>query len=106
MRRLFRDSVVGTVMSNLGFIKFCEKNGINFVAARVGDRYVLEIMNMDGYSPGGEQSGHIIFREYATTGDGQLTAIMLLSHLKESGRKLSGLASIMKKYPQCIVNIN
>ncbi len=102
---LKKNTVVGTVMSNFGFHKFCEENGIIFIAAKVGDRYVLEMLNQEGFSFGGEQSGHIIFKELATTGDGQLTAIKLLSHIKESGMPLSRLASVMKKYPQFTVNI-
>ena len=103
--KLVKNTVVGTVMTNLGFKKFCEREGIGFIAAKVGDRYVLEMMNQEGYVFGGEQSGHIIFREHSTTGDGQLTALMLLSEIKRSGKKLSELAAIMKKYPQYIVNI-
>jgi len=102
---LNKNTVVGTVMSNYGFQKFCEENGINFIAAKVGDRYVLEMMTQEGYSFGGEQSGHIIIPEYATTGDGQLTALTLLSLIKNSGMRLSELASVMKKYPQHTVNI-
>jgi phosphoglucosamine mutase len=92
-------------MTNLGFVKFCEENGIKFIAAKVGDRYVLEIMNLDGYSFGGEQSGHVIFRDYATTGDGQLTALQLLSYVKRAGKPLSELKTVMRRYPQCLVNI-
>ena len=102
---LNKNTVVGTVMSNFGFQKFCEANGINFVAAKVGDRYVLEVMNQEGYSFGGEQSGHIIIPRYATTGDGQLTGVALLSLIKSSGKKLSELASVMKKYPQHSINV-
>lgn len=102
---LRRNTVVGTVMTNLGFVKFCEENGIKFIAAKVGDRYVLEIMNLDGYSFGGEQSGHVIFRDYATTGDGQLTALQLLSYVKRAGKPLSELKTVMRRYPQCLVNI-
>ena len=102
---LNKNTVVGTVMSNFGFQKFCEEYDINFIAAKVGDRYVLEVMKQEGFSFGGEQSGHIIIPEYATTGDGQLTAIALLSLIKTSGKKLSELASVMKKYPQHTVNI-
>ena len=100
------NAVVGTVMSNLGFVKFCEQNGISFIATRVGDRYVLEHINENGYSFGGEQSGHLILRALATTGDGQLTALALLSRIKESGKSLSALAEIMRKYPQYMVNIS
>lgn len=103
--RLAKNTVVGTVMTNFGFSKFCEENDIRYIAAKVGDRYVLEMLNQEGYVFGGEQSGHIIFREFATTGDGQLTAIQLLACMKESGKKLSELCKIMKKYPQHTVNI-
>lgn len=102
---LRENTVVGTVMSNLGFVRFCEENGIRFIGAKVGDRYVLEIMNLEGYSFGGEQSGHVIMRDYATTGDGQLTALQLLSLMKREGKPLSELASVMRRYPQCLVNI-
>ena len=100
------NTLVGTVMSNLGLVKFCERNGIDFLATRVGDRYVLEALNERGLSLGGEQSGHIILRELSTTGDGQLTAVYLLSHIKESGKSLSTLATIMKKYPQYMINLH
>lgn len=103
---LKKNAVVGTVMTNLGLRKFCEENGIRFVASAVGDRYVLELMKKEGYSFGGEQSGHIIFGDIATTGDGQLTALALLSHIKESGKSLDTLAKIMKKYPQYTINIS
>jgi phosphoglucosamine mutase len=72
----------------------------------VGDRYVLELMNEKGYSFGGEQSGHLIMGELATTGDGQLTAVALLSRIKKSGKSLSALASVLRKYPQYMVNIH
>lgn len=100
------DMIVGTIMSNLGLRKFCEKEGLNFFATKVGDRYVLEKMNECGYDLGGEQSGHLILRKHATTGDGQLTAVALLSRVKESGKSLSALASVMRKYPQYMVNIH
>jgi phosphoglucosamine mutase len=103
--KLRRDTIVGTVMTNFGFTKFCEENSIRFIAAKVGDRYVLETINREGYSFGGEQSGHIIFRDFATTGDGQLTALLLLSCLKKSGKKLSELCRVMKRFPQHTVNI-
>ena len=98
--------VVGTVMSNLGLVKFCEANDMSFRSAKVGDRYVLEILNEEGLSLGGEQSGHIILRDLSTTGDGQLTAVYLLSHLKESGKSLSALAGVMKKFPQYMINVH
>ncbi|NLK39641.1 MAG: phosphoglucosamine mutase [Clostridiales bacterium] len=104
--KLINNTVVGTIMTNLGFTKFCEDQDIRFVATKVGDRYVLEEMLLEDYYFGGEQSGHIIFREFSTTGDGQLTAIQLLSHLRRSGKKLSELASVMVRYPQISVNVN
>lgn len=102
---LNKNTVVGTVMTNFGFHKFCEENDINYIAAKVGDRYVLEMLNQEGYSFGGEQSGHVIIRRHATTGDGQLTALTLLAHIKESGKTLGELSKVMKKYPQHTVNI-
>ncbi len=103
--KLNKNTVVGTVMTNFGFGKFCEANGLRFVSTKVGDRFVLEEMLLEEYDFGGEQSGHIIFRDFATTGDGQLTAVQLLSHMKRSGKKLSELASVMTKYPQIMINI-
>ena len=103
---LKENTIVGTVMSNLGLRKFCEEQGIIFKSAPVGDRFVLEMLNKYGYSLGGEQSGHIILPNLATTGDGQLTALALLSEMKKSGKRLSGLSSIMKKYPQITINID
>lgn len=104
--KLDGNTVVGTVMSNLGLIKFCEERGITFKSAKVGDRYVLEMLNNEGLALGGEQSGHIILRRLSTTGDGQLTAVFLLSHLKKSGKSLSALASVMRKYPQFMINVH
>ena len=104
--RLMHNTLVGTVMTNLGLCKFCEENGISFKASAVGDRYVSDMMRDGGYSFGGEQSGHIIFGDIATTGDGLLTAIALLSHIKKSKKELVELACIMKKYPQLTVNIS
>ncbi len=98
-------TAVGTVMTNMGFGIFCEENGIKFVSTSVGDRYVLENMLENGYNLGGEQSGHVIFKDYATTGDGQLTAVQLLSIVKRSGKKLSELAQIMTQYPQTLINV-
>lgn len=103
---LVKNTVVGTIMTNFGFGKFCKENGINFVATKVGDRYVLEEMLLEGYCFGGEQSGHVIFKEFASTGDGQLTAVQLLAHVKRSGKKLSELAKVMTRYPQHMVNIH
>lgn len=99
------DTVVGTVMSNLGFVRCCEENGIRPIATKVGDRYVLEEMREHGYALGGEQSGHIILLRHATTGDGQLSAIKLLGACREKGWKLSRLCGVMERYPQVIVNV-
>lgn len=104
--KLNNNAIVGTVMSNLGLRKFCESENINFVATKVGDRYVLEEMLNKDYVIGGEQSGHVIFKEYANTGDGELTSLMVLNILSERKCKLSELASIMDKYPQVLVNVN
>ncbi len=103
--KLSNNTVVGTVMTNMGFTKFCEKNDINFISTSVGDRYVLENMLENNYNIGGEQSGHIIFLDYGTTGDGQLTSVQLLSIIKKSGKTLSQLAGIMKRYPQVLINV-
>lgn len=104
--KLNNNAIVGTVMSNLGLRKFCESENINFVATKVGDRYVLEEMLAKDYVIGGEQSGHVIFKEYANTGDGELTSLMVLNILSERKCKLSELASVMDKYPQVLVNVN
>lgn len=103
--KLKKDTVIGTVMTNLGFIKFCQENGINFIPTKVGDRYVLEEMLLEDYKLGGEQSGHVIFSDCATTGDGELTALKVLSVMYRESEKLSVLASVMKKYPQVMVNV-
>ena len=94
--KLAKNTVVGTVMTNMGFGRFCKDNGISFVATKVGDRFVLEEMLQEDYNFGGEQSGHVIFSDFASTGDGQLTSIQLLSLVKRSGSKLSELAEVMK----------
>lgn len=99
------DAAVGTVLSNLGFFRCCEEHGITAVAAKVGDRYVLEEMLKNGYMIGGEQSGHIILKKYATTGDGQLSAIQLLAACREKGCKLSVLADVMQRFPQVMINV-
>ena len=103
--RLDNDTVVVTVMSNLGFFHFAKKNNINLEVTKVGDRYVLENMIANGHKIGGEQSGHIIFKDYANTGDGQLTAVQLLNCLKNSKQPFSKLASVMSKFPQVLVNV-
>lgn len=102
---LKNNTVVGTVMTNLGFTRFCSENGINFIPTKVGDRFVLEEMLGGCYSLGGEQSGHIIFGNISKAGDGQLTALQVLSLMKRSGKPLSELASAMTVYPQITVNI-
>ena len=99
------DTIVGTVMSNLGLIKYCEANKINFVATKVGDRYVLEEMLKNNYLLGGEQSGHIIFKDYLNTGDGELTSLQILKIMTIENKKLSELKNIMQKYPQVLVNL-
>ncbi len=102
--KLERNTVVGTIMTNMGFSRFCEENGMRFVATKVGDRFVLEEMLLEEYSFGGEQSGHVIFRDFATTGDGQLTAIQLLSLLKRQETTVAEAAKIMTHYPQVMIN--
>ncbi|WP_304509062.1 phosphoglucosamine mutase [Anaerotignum sp.] len=101
---LKKDTVVGTVMSNLGLTIMGREQGISVLQANVGDRYVLECMLAEEYNLGGEQSGHIIFLDYNTTGDGVLTAIQLLTVMKRSGKKASELAKIMEVMPQVLVN--
>ena len=104
-KKLTNNTLVGTVMSNLGLVKFCEANDIDFVATKVGDRYVLEKMLECNYIIGGEQSGHVIFKNFANTGDGELTSIQVLGMLSDSKGSMSSLASVMKKYPQVLINV-
>lgn len=99
-------TVVGTVMTNLGLIRALEAAGISFVATPVGDRYVLEAMMAGGHTLGGEQSGHIIMRKYANTGDGLLTALHLISEIARSKKSLQQLASFMARYPQLLINVS
>ena len=103
--QLKQGTVVSTVMSNLGFYKAVEAQGIHSVPTAVGDRYVVEEMRKSGYNLGGEQSGHIIFLDYNTTGDGLLTGVQLINIMKITQKPLSELASEMKKFPQKLVNI-
>lgn len=103
---LKKNTVVGTVMTNMGFNKFCEANGMNFVSTKVGDRYVLETMLQQGYNIGGEQSGHVIILDYGTTGDGQLTGATLLSLVNRRNAKLSSIATLMERYPQVLINVS
>jgi len=102
---LARDTLVATVMSNLGLRIAMKNAGITMLETKVGDRYVLEQIREGGYTLGGEQSGHIIFSRYATTGDGILTALMVAAEVKATGKKLSELASQMKIYPQVLINV-
>ena len=103
--RLKHHTVVSTVMSNIGFYKALSEHGMTSVKTAVGDRYVMAEMLASGYNLGGEQSGHIIFSDWATTGDGLLTALQLLYGMKETGKKLSELAAEVQIYPQKLVNI-
>lgn len=103
--QLARNTLVATVMSNLG-LKVAMKNaGITMLETKVGDRYVLEEMRAGGYSLGGEQSGHIIFSKYATTGDGVLTGLQLLAEMKRTGKSLNELATAMQIFPQVLINV-
>jgi len=103
--RLAKDTVVATVMSNLGFVQAMKAAGIGVRQTRVGDRYVLEAMNVGGYSLGGEQSGHVIMSDYATTGDGVLTALHVLERMATTGKSLADLAGVMQRLPQVLVNV-
>ena len=102
--KLNKDTIVGTVMSNLGLNKYCRDNGLEFLQTKVGDRYVLEEMQKDGFNLGGEQSGHIILLDYNPTGDGILTSLMLIKSIFEENKKASELGKLVKKYPQILVN--
>ena len=102
--KLSKDTIVATVMSNLGLNKYAEKNGLNLIQTKVGDRYVLEEMLKSGYNLGGEQSGHVILLDYNPTGDGILTSLMLIQAILESGKKASELGNIVQKYPQVLIN--
>ena len=99
------DALVATVMSNLGLKLALREAGISIRETGVGDRYVLEAMREGGYSLGGEQSGHVIFSKYATTGDGVLTGLQLAAQVAKTGRSLKQLASIMDKLPQVLINV-
>ncbi|WP_178198034.1 phosphoglucosamine mutase [Ligilactobacillus sp. Marseille-Q7487] len=103
--RLKKDTIVTTVMSNIGLYKAMEKEGLTSVKTKVGDRYVVEEMRKSGYNIGGEQSGHIVFLDFNTTGDGMLTALQLLNVMKQTGKKLSELANEVITYPQELVNV-
>lgn len=103
--KLSKNTLVGTVMANMGLNEFSKKNSIEFISSKVGDKYVLRDMLKGGFNLGGEQSGHIIFLDHATTGDGQLTAVQILNILKNKNKKLSELSSLMTKYPQVLINV-
>lgn len=103
--RLKDNTVVATVMSNLGFFQALEREDIRVIQTAVGDRYVLEQMRVGGYSLGGEQSGHVIMSDYATTGDGVLTAVQVAARIASTGSSLSELAAVVKRLPQVLVNV-
>ena len=103
--RLAKDTVVATVMSNLGFVHAMRTAGIGVRQTKVGDRYVLEAMKVSGYSLGGEQSGHVIMSDRATTGDGTLAAMAVLHRMATTGKSLKELASVMTRLPQVLVNV-
>jgi len=100
-----KNTVVATVMSNLGFVQAMKANGVGVRQTKVGDRYVLEAMRVSGYGLGGEQSGHVIMSEYATTGDGTLTALHVLERMAVTGQSLQTLASVMVRLPQVLINV-
>jgi phosphoglucosamine mutase len=102
---LSQDTVVATVMSNLGFVNALKAEGVRVLQTRVGDRYVLEAMKGQGYALGGEQSGHVIMSDHATTGDGILTALHVLARMADRGRSLKDLAAVMTRLPQVMVNV-
>ncbi len=105
MGQLKENTVVGTVMSNFGLERFFQEEGIRFIRTAVGDRYVMEVMRDKGFNLGGEQSGHIIFSDYATTGDGTLAALQILAIMKKTGQPLSKLKTLMSSIPQMLVNV-
>ena len=102
---LRKNTVVGTSMTNLGFKLAMEREGIDFVQTAVGDRYILKSMKDHGYALGGEQSGHVIILDHATTGDGTLTGLLLAARVAETGRSLAELAEIMRPLPQVLINV-
>ena len=103
--RLRQNTLVATIMSNLGLELAMKNAGGTLLRAAVGDRYVMEMMIKGGYNLGGEQSGHIIFLDNNTTGDGLVSALQVLAIMKQTGKRLSGLATCMKSYPQVLVNV-
>jgi phosphoglucosamine mutase len=103
--QLARNTLVATVMSNLGLKIAMRENGINMIETKVGDRYVLEEIRAGGYTLGGEQSGHVIFSQYATTGDGILTGLKIGAEVARTKKTLAELATAMKVYPQVLINV-
>ena len=103
--KLHSDTVVATIMSNLGFVNAMRDNGIRVDQTKVGDRYVLESMNANGFTLGGEQSGHVIMSEFATTGDGVLTGLHIAARMVQTGKSLTELASVMSRLPQTMINV-
>ena len=103
--KLKANTIVGTVMSNLGFMHAMAESGIEVVTTAVGDRYVLEAMLQSDFNLGGEQSGHVIMRDHANTGDGLLTALQLLAEIKRSGQTLQELSRVMVRFPQVLINV-
>jgi len=103
--KLRANTIVGTVMSNLGFMQAMAEAGIEVVTTAVGDRYVLEAMLQSDFNLGGEQSGHVIMRDHANTGDGLLTALQLLAEVKRSGQTLQELSRVMVRFPQVLINV-
>ena len=104
--KLKQKTLVATEYSNLGLRKAIEQAGGKIVLTEVGDRYVIEEMRKHGYNLGGEQSGHIIFLDHSTTGDGTISALQILKIMKQTGKKLSELAEVMEKYPQTTINVD
>ena len=102
--KLSKDTIVATVMSNLGLNKYTKNNGLQLIQTKVGDRYVLEEMLKNGYNLGGEQSGHVILLDYNPTGDGILTSLMLIQAILEEKKKASELGGAVKLYPQVLIN--
>jgi phosphoglucosamine mutase len=102
---LAHDTLVATVMSNLGMLQALEHEGVSVLQTAVGDRYVLEEMKAGAFSLGGEQSGHVIFLDHGTTGDGTMTGLMLASRCAQTGRSLQDLASVMTRLPQVLINV-
>ena len=103
---LAHDTVVATVMSNLGFVQAMKAAGVGVRQTKVGDRYVLEAMKIDGFTLGGEQSGHVIMSDHATTGDGLLTALHIADRMKQTGKSLADLAAVMTRLPQVLINVS